>query len=134
MPSPERGPLPRPSHVLVVDGDRRVRQSVSDLIALAEDLELTGTVADGRAAVDSLETRPADIVLIDPSLPDEATGLALLETMHDRWPEMAVVVMSCSSVVETHAMALGAVAFVPKAGDPGSLLEVLRRAARGRPA
>lgn len=106
MPSPDRDPTSRPSHVLVVDGDRRVRQSVSDLIAAAEDLELTDAVADTRSALASLAERPADIVLIDPSLPDEPAGLALMATLRDRWPDLALVVMSCSSRVELRSMPL----------------------------
>ncbi len=133
VPYPEPAPR-RLSHVLVVDADRRVRQSVSDLIGVAEDLELTSAVADRASAMISLEAHPADIVLIDPNLPDERSGLALLEAMRTRWPEMAVVVMSSSANVELHSMALGAVAFMPKAGDPESLLDVLRRAADRRAA
>ncbi|MDQ3492607.1 MAG: response regulator [Chloroflexota bacterium] len=132
MTSPERTPLSRPSHVLVVDGDRRVRQSVSDLIAAAEDLELTDAVADTSSALASLALRPAHIVLIDPHLPDEAAGLALMETLRDDRPDLALVVMSCSARVGLRSMALGAVAFVPKTGDPESLVDVLRRASDGR--
>jgi DNA-binding NtrC family response regulator len=116
--------------VLVVDSDRRVRQSLCGLAAITDDLLVVDAVADGAAAIGCLERDDLDVVLIDPRLPDVDVGLALLVEMHARWPHLSLVVMSSSDDLAHPALSNGALAFVAKAGQPEALLESLRRSGR----
>ncbi|MFB9322564.1 response regulator [Cryptosporangium minutisporangium] len=64
----------RPVRVLVVDDQRLVREGVASLLALAEDITVVGTAADGREAVAEAVARQPDVVLMDVRMP--TTGAA----------------------------------------------------------
>lgn len=125
QPPPSTDPQ-RPVRVLVVDADRRVRQGVAGVIDLTDDLHLDAAVGDVEAALEHMEADPADVVLLDPSLPDCDAGSALIDLVRDRWPNTAIVVMSCSDQVGAAEVQRGGVRFVPKSGDPERLLAALR--------
>lgn len=124
QPVPSQRPPAR--RVLVVDADRRVRQGVAGLIELTDDLHLNAAVGDVNAALDRMEADPADVVLLDPSLPDCEAGSALIDRLHLGWPATAIVVMSCSDQIGLAEVQRGGVRFVAKAGDPERLLAALR--------
>jgi DNA-binding NarL/FixJ family response regulator len=124
-----------PVRVLVVDSDRRVRQSLAGLIRLSDGLDLTGVAADPVAAVELLERDRTDVLLIDPRLPEAEMGLALLTELHRRWPAIAIVAMSGLDGVEISAIGSGALAFVSKSARPELLVDTLQscgRAARDK--
>jgi len=93
-----RGP-----HILVVDDNVDVRES------LAEVLELAGysveTAENGRVALDMLEAQPADLVLLDLMMP-VMDGWQVVEAMRgDR--ELAgvpVVIVSASTAPPPHGL------------------------------
>jgi DNA-binding NarL/FixJ family response regulator len=116
--------------VLVIDADRRVRQSLTGLVELTDDLTVVGAVADAPSAIQRLEAAPADVVLLDLRLPEVDAGLALLAELHRRWPELALIAMSCSEDLAAPSLSNGALAFVPKSGQPEELIETLRRSGR----
>lgn len=89
------GPSSRePLRVLVVDADRRVRQSLAGLIRVSDGLALTAAVGDPVGAMAALEGEGADVVLIDPRLPEAEVGVALLGEIRARWPHIRVVALS----------------------------------------
>lgn len=83
-----------PVRVLVVDADRRVRQSLAGLIRVSDGLSLTAAVGDPVGAMDALEGEGADVLLIDPRLPEAEIGVALLTEIRARWPDIRVVALS----------------------------------------
>src|SRR4051794_21190022 len=85
-----------PLKILVVDADRRVRDSLRDLICCEVGLETVasvGTADDARAAV--AEAQP-DIVIIDPRLPELAAGMTLIDEFRAQRPGMRLLVMGWS--------------------------------------
>lgn len=80
--------------MLVVDADRRVRQSLAGLIRVSDGLELAAAVGDPLRAMDLLEGDRADVVLIDPRLPEAEVGVALVGTIRARWPLTRIVALS----------------------------------------
>jgi two-component system response regulator DesR len=112
--------------VLVVDSDRRVRQSLAGLIRVSEGLELAGVASDPVTTVEQLELDATDVLLIDPRLPEAEMGLALLTELHRRWPDIAIVAMSGLEGLELSALGSGALAFVSKSDQPEDLVETLR--------
>jgi DNA-binding NarL/FixJ family response regulator len=83
-----------PVRVLVVDADRRVRQSLAGLIRVSDGLTLTGAVGDPVAAMHALERDAVDVVLIDPRLPEAEVGVALLGEIRAIWPSVRIVALS----------------------------------------
>lgn len=70
------------------------------------------------------------VVVLDLALPD-ANGLDGLMTFRQHFPEAAVVVLSGTenTAAAQHALALGAIAFFPKSGDLGDMVEFVRHCA-----
>jgi DNA-binding NarL/FixJ family response regulator len=83
-----------PVRVLVVDADRRVRQSLAGLIRVSDGLSLAAAVGDPAGAMHALEGSGADVVLIDPRLPEAEVGVALLGEIRTRWPRTRIVALS----------------------------------------
>lgn len=118
------GPF-EPVRVLVVDADRRVRQSLAGLIRVSDGLELAGVAGDPVGAMHTLEHAEVDVVLIDPRLPEAEVGIALLGEIRTRWPATRIVALS---VVE-HQRMIGdgqAQVTVVSPASPELLVETLR--------
>jgi DNA-binding NarL/FixJ family response regulator len=117
--------------VLVVDADRRVRQSLAGLIRVSDGLELAGAVGDPPSAMDALEGDGADVVLIDPRLPEAEVGLALLGAIRGRWPHTRIVALSVvDHLAELWDEPERLVVVSP--ASPELLVETLRRSDRDR--
>ena len=115
-------PLPgsnRP-RVVIVDVDRRVQQSLADVLELGG-LSVVATAGDVRAALEAVERERPDVLLIDPRLPDIDAGQALLTSLALGWPAMRVVVMGWSEGLE-HAPPAPRSATIPKNADPDAFV------------
>jgi DNA-binding NarL/FixJ family response regulator len=120
-----------PLRVMVVDADRRVRQSLAGLIELDDELSLTGATGTADECLRLLQDARPDIVLLDPDLPDPDVGLGLLDEIVARWPDLPVVVMNCAESLEGDALRRGATAFVCKDGRLPDFLSAVRRRPAG---
>lgn len=121
----------RPLRILIVDADHRVRDGLRDLISLEAGVEVVGAVGLTAAAIDLVSRATPDLVVVDPRLPDIATGLAFVSFLHDTWPDLRVLVMSWSASVEPEALASGAHALLDKTAQPEELLVDIVACARG---
>lgn len=114
-----------PVRVLVVDADRRVRQGLAGLIRVSDGLSLAGAVGDAMSAMRTLEGAGADVVLIDPRLPEAEVGLALLGEIRARWPHLRVVALALVDHLATLWDEPERLVVVP-ATSPELLVEALR--------
>ena len=89
IPRPD---LPSAPRVVIVDADRRVLQSLSDLLGVSGEVDVVGRATDVRAALEEIEREHPDVVLVDPRLPDVDAGMALIGGMSRAWPSIRVVV------------------------------------------
>ena len=87
-PRPRALSIPR---VVIVDADRRVLQSLTDLLGVSGEVDVVGRASDVRAALEEIERLHPDAVLVDPRLPDVDAGMALIGGMTRAWPTMRVV-------------------------------------------
>jgi DNA-binding NarL/FixJ family response regulator len=118
MHAAARPAAPSSPRVVIVDADRRVQQSLSDLLVLTGRVSVVGRAGDVRAALEEIERAAPDVVLLDPRLPDVEAGTALIAGMRRAWPSMKVVLTGWSDV-EGHAALDGAHAcYVSKGGSP----------------
>ena len=104
------------STVLVVDDEAGARKTLMRLLA-REGYETVGA-GDGRQALQSLESKTPDVILLDLMMP-EMDGLELLEALqaHPQWKALPVVVLTALSDTHTvnRAQQLGAKAYLVKA-------------------
>lgn len=83
--------LPAPPRVVIVDADRRVQQSLADLLGVTGEVDVVGRAGDVRSALKEVERARPDAVLVDPRLPDIEAGLALISGLSRARPAMRIV-------------------------------------------
>jgi two-component system chemotaxis response regulator CheB len=106
--------------VLLVDDSAVVRRLVKAALDRDPDLEVVGTAADGRIALDRLSELQPDVVLLDLEMP-VMSGLETLAALRKTHPRLPVIMFSRFTqkgvVATVHALTLGADDYVPKPGD-----------------
>jgi DNA-binding NarL/FixJ family response regulator len=113
-PTASRATAPR---VVIVDGDRRVQQSLADLLAVSGEVEVVGRAGDVRAALELVERTTPDVVLIDPRLPDAEAGLALIGGLARAWPRMRIVLTGWTDP-DGRTLVNGSPRYVSKGSSP----------------
>ncbi len=109
---------PDAPRVVIVDSDRRVQQSLADVLGLTGKIAVVGRAGDVRAALEEVERAHPDVVLVDPRLPDIEAGLALIAGMSRAWPQMRIVLTGYGDT-EGHAQLNGThTCYVSKGGSP----------------
>lgn len=96
------------AHVLVVDDEPNVRLAVAELVELRG--FTASAVANADEALQVLENEAVDVVFADIVLPG-IDGVALLERIRDRHPDVLVVMITGVPTVETATAAVRAGAF-----------------------
>jgi DNA-binding response OmpR family regulator len=76
--------------VLIVDDDAVIRDVLYELFAEEHFCHMAETA---ERALEFLESQPYDIAILDVSLPG-MSGLELLGHIHERWPEMPVIIVT----------------------------------------
>ena len=82
-----------PIRVLIADDQRVVRDGLSMLVGLIDDVEVVGTASDGAEAVRLAETHHPDVVLMDLRMPG-IDGIAATADLRDRLPGTRVLVLT----------------------------------------
>lgn len=111
-------PLPdaaRP-RVIVVDPDRRVQQSLADVLRLGG-LDVIATAGDVRSALSAVERSYPDVVIVDPRLPDIDAGRALLSSLALGWPGVRLVAMGWTEGLGA-SLSAAPITVIPKNADP----------------
>src|ERR1051325_3484164 len=88
--------MPKP-RVLIVDDQKGPRES---LRAILRDEYETVLAEDGPPALEKLEAKPFDVVLLDRMLPG-GDGLDFLSQIRQRWPEVQVIMISADNAHAT---------------------------------
>jgi DNA-binding NarL/FixJ family response regulator len=117
--------------VLIVDDQRRARQSLKALLATWPAVAGIREAANGVEALRLAEEYRPDLALIDVRMP-EMGGLETTRRIRDRWPETGIVVLSIYSDFEPSVIAAGADAFVTKGEPPEVLLAILEAVSKSR--
>jgi DNA-binding NarL/FixJ family response regulator len=118
MHATARSVAPSTPRVVIVDADRRVQQSLSDLLVLTGQVSVVGRAGDVRAALEEVQKAEPDVVLLDPRLPDVEAGVALIAGLRRAWPSMKVVLTGWADVEGHAALDGGHSCYVSKGGSP----------------
>jgi len=114
------------ANVLIVDDEQSYRQLLS--LVFESDGHTIRTAMNGRAALELLQTEPADIIISDVKMPD-MDGIELLRSVRETQPDLGVVLMTAFASVETarEAFKLGADDFIQKPFDVEELKLIVRK-------
>ncbi|MGH7700294.1 MAG: sigma-54-dependent transcriptional regulator, partial [Gemmatimonadales bacterium] len=116
------------ARVLLVDDEANIRRMVGALLE-SEGFE-TVQAANGQAALAAVEEGAPDAVLLDLMMPGGPDGLATLEQLRRRVPDVPVVMMSGKATLAdaVRATKLGAFQFLEKPLTPEGVLVAIRGA------
>lgn len=120
--------------VLVVDDHAVVREGLRTFLDMLPDIELAGEAASGREALEAVEKKRPDIVLMDLVMP-EMDGIETTRRIRAGHPEVRVIVLTSFAEEDKifPAIRAGAMAYLLKDVTPGELADTIRAVARGEP-
>lgn len=118
--------------VILAEDHALMRDAVKLVFDQVEDIELVGEVANGQNLLPLMQQVAADVVLLDVHLPG-IDGLACLEALAERHPQVKVVMLSAvedPQVIES-AFRRGASGYILKSVNPHDLPAAIRQIVEG---
>lgn len=118
--------------VLLADDHIVVRAGLQQLLTNFADIEVVGTAADGRIAVEMAAVTHPDVILMDLHMP-ELNGIDATRLILEERPDTNIVILTSFSERDKILQALdaGAVGYLLKDAEPDELLRGIQAAARG---
>jgi two-component system NarL family response regulator len=103
------------TRILVVDDHPMVAEGIQSILESYDDLEVVGTLGDGQAVIDQIDTLTPDVILMDLNMPGIG-GLTATEIILERRPETRILILSMHDSHEyvTSALSHGAMGYVLK--------------------
>jgi DNA-binding NarL/FixJ family response regulator len=118
--------------VLLADDHRIILEGIRRVLDAVEDIEVVGEASSGVQVLPLIGRTNPDLVLLDIRMP-ELDGLACLDRIGKRHPDVKVVVMSMHDDPEhiEAAFRRGACGYIVKSINPDDLPSALRQAVEG---
>ena len=118
--------------VAIADDHAVVRAGYRRLLELEPGLQVVAEFADGESAYLWLMEHPADMLILDLSMPGQG-GLATLQRLHQRVPKLRVLIftMHDSAALATQLLKAGASGYLTKSSAPESLIDAVQQVAAG---
>lgn len=118
--------------VLIADDHPLVRSGVRRALEEEPDIAVVGEATNGAKVLPLIGQTGPDLVVLDITMP-QLDGLACLDQIRKRYPDVKVVILSASGDPDRvqAALARGATAYVLKSVDVRDLASALRQAIEG---
>lgn len=71
----------------------RVREGLRAILSTVPDIEVTGLAGDGAEALEAVEKRPPDVVLMDLNMPG-VNGIQATRRIHEKFPDVRVLALT----------------------------------------
>jgi two-component system, chemotaxis family, protein-glutamate methylesterase/glutaminase len=117
------------ARILIVDDSTVIRRLLSNALATDPAMEIAGTAANGRIALQKIPQLNPDIVTLDIEMPD-MDGLATLTELRKTYPRLPVIMFSTmthrGAVATLNALALGASDYVTKPANVGGVTAAMQ--------
>jgi DNA-binding NarL/FixJ family response regulator len=116
-----------PIRVVIVDDHAVVRSGLEQFLAIAVDIEVVATAANGNEALACVDRHHPDVVLMDLSMP-ELDGVEATRRIAETYPASRVLVLTSFSDQTRIMDALGAGAdgYLLKHSDPDDIAKAIR--------
>ncbi|MGV3710126.1 MAG: protein-glutamate methylesterase/protein-glutamine glutaminase [Gemmatimonas sp.] len=116
--------------VLVVDDAVVIRRLVTDVLNTDPDIEVVGSAANGRIALQKISQVNPDLITLDVEMP-EMNGLETIVEIRKTWPTLPVIMFSTlterGANTTLEALSLGATDYVTKPANVGSVTVAQQR-------
>ena len=107
--------MTEPTRIVIVDDHPMVAEGIQSILESYDDINVVGTLSNGREAIEQLDALNPDVVLMDLNMP-EIGGLTATEIVLERRPGTRIVILSMHDNPEYIASALshGAMGYLLK--------------------
>ena len=129
MDAPLAG-TPQPLRVVIVDSDDLVRESLSGLLGIGRRVRVVGDAGEAAVALRLIGTTQPDVIVVDPRLPDVASGFEFIGRARRLAPGAAILVIGSAEVVDQAALRYGIDGCVRKTFRPDDLTAAIVAAGR----
>ena len=118
--------------LMVVDDHEVLRQGLRFMLRNEAEFAIVAEAADGRAALESLQSMRPDVLLLDLKMPG-IDGLEILGRIREQWPELPVLIFTMYDDPEfvEEALRCGASGYLLKSVSREELLRAIRAVASG---
>jgi DNA-binding NarL/FixJ family response regulator len=125
---------PLKTRILLADDHALVRRGLRLVLEAEADMEVVGEAGDGAAAIQLALETPADLAILDISMP-RMTGLQAVAEIRRRKPELRCLMLSMHENERYlyEALKAGAAGYVLKSVADRDLVNAVRAAMRGEP-
>lgn len=119
--------------ILIADDHALIRNALSFMINAQPDMKVVGDAADGNETFMKAEQLAVDILLMDISMPPGENGLQTTRRIKEIRPHIKIIVLTMhdDETYVREALAAGADGFILKSANEETLLEGIRKVARG---
>lgn len=119
--------------VLLADDHAMMRDGLQALLQTAADIEVVGSVGNGREALARVMTLKPDVVVMDLTMP-EMNGIEAANLIREKHPEIRIVMLSMHSSSEHvyRALEAGAAAYLLKESAGEEIISAVRAVHAGR--
>jgi len=116
--------------VLVVDDAVVMRRMISEVLGADSDLEVVGSAANGKIALQKIPQVNPDVITLDVEMP-EMDGLQTVRELRKTYPKLPVLMFSTLTLkgagATLDALAAGATDYITKPANVGNVTEGLAR-------
>jgi DNA-binding NarL/FixJ family response regulator len=118
--------------VLLVDDHHVFRSGLREILAEFSQIAIVGEAASGEAALQLIDRRRPDVVIMDLNMPG-ISGVDATRVVRDRLPGTEVVVLTVSGAEQDvlGALEAGAAGYLLKDAPPEEIIRAVRAAAEG---
>ncbi len=118
--------------LILADDHGIVVEGLKAILTDEPGIKVTGSAANGKEVLDLLEKNPADIVLMDITMP-EMDGVTTTEIIKQRFPDVKILVLSMHNDQETikDIVSLGASGYILKNTGKQEMLKAIKTVADG---
>lgn len=109
--------------LLIADDHANIRQSLRQLLAQEEDMDIAGEACDGVEVLEKVRTGKWDLLILDLSMPRK-NGFEVLKELQQDYPDLPVLILSVhpSEQYEARSLQLGARSYIVKDRAPEELV------------
>ncbi|MFS1664649.1 response regulator [Streptococcus sp. zg-JUN1979] len=79
--------------ILIVDDQELIRESLKIVLSAHTDIEIVGTLADGKEVLDFLKGHPVDLILMDIRMP-QVDGVLCTKLVKEHYPHINIIVLT----------------------------------------
>jgi DNA-binding NarL/FixJ family response regulator len=118
--------------LILADDHALFRQILIDILASWRRAEVVAQASNAEELLDVIERIEADVLVLDISMPG-AKGTSLVRSVHQRMPDLAILVLSMHDeiVLVKDAFRSGARGYITKGAGPGELEQAITAVADG---